>query len=67
MILDNDEANKNRQEKTRLRIIKRIKQDGDRPCLQNKSFANREENKMEMEDLKSIIDKMRAKNIIIET
>ena len=68
MIMDNEEANTNEQEKTILRIIKRIKRDRNRPCFQNiLSFANREENKMEMEELKTIIDKMRAKNIIIET
>ena len=57
--MDTDDVNMEEQEKKIIRIIKRIKKDRNRACLQNiLSFANREENKMEMEEVKTIVDKL---------
>ena len=67
MNLDNDEGNSNEQEKRILRLIKRIKKDRNRPCFQNiLSFANREDGKLTMDDLKIITDKMVAQNLIAD-
>ena len=50
-----------------LRLIKRIQKDRNRPCYQSiLSFANLEENKMEMDELKDIMDKMVDENIITD-
>ena len=49
-----------------MRIIKRIKKDRNRACLQNiLSLTNREENKMERAELKEIMDKLVANNVIV--
>ena len=67
MNLDKDEGNSNEQEKRILRLIKRIKKDRNRPCFQNiLSFANREDDKLTMDDLKIITDKMVAQNLIAD-
>ena len=64
MNLDKDEGNSNEQEKRILRLIKRIKKDRNRPCFQNiLSFANREDDKLTMDDLKIVTDKMIAQNL----
>ena len=62
---DTEDAITDEKEKQILRLIKRIKKDRNRPSYQSiLSFANREENKMDMDELKSILDKMIAENII---
>ena len=67
MVLDNDEGNRNEQEKRILSLIKRIKKDRNRPCFQNiLAFANREDDKLTMDDLKIITDKMVAQNLIAD-
>ena len=67
MNLGSEETNTDEQVTNILRLIKRIKKDRNRPCYQNiLSFANREENKMEMDELKDIIDKMVGENIITD-
>ena len=67
MNLDKDEGNSNEQEKRILRLIKRIKKDRNRPCFQNiLSFANREDDKLTMDDLKIVTDKMVAQNLIAD-
>ena len=64
--MDTDDVNMEEQEKKIIRIIKRTKKDRNRACLQNiRSFANREENKMEMEEVKTIVDKLVDLNVII--
>ena len=62
---DTEDVITDEKEKQILRLIKRIKKDRNRPSYQSiLSFANREENKMDMDELKSILDKMIAENII---
>ena len=64
--MDTGDVNMEEQDKKIIRIINRIKKDRNRACLQNiLSFANREENKMEMEEVKTIVDKLVALNVII--
>ena len=65
---DTDEGNNTEQEETRLlRLIKRTKIDCNRPCYHNiLSFANREDNKLTMKELKIITDKMVAQNLIAD-
>ena len=64
--MDTDDVNMEEQDQKIIRIINRIKKNRNRACLQNiLSFANREENKMEMEEVKTIVDKLIALNVII--
>ena len=49
-----------------INIDKRKKHDHNRACFQNiLSFVTREENKMKMDELKIIVDKLFALNIIV--
>ena len=62
--MDIVDINMDEQDEKIIRIIKRIKNDRNRACLQNiLSFANREENKME---LKTIVDKLVALDVFID-
>ena len=63
---DTEDVITDEKEKQILRLIKRVKKDRNRPSYQSiLSFANRDENKMDMDELKSILDKMIAENIIM--
>ena len=62
---DSEDVITDEKEKQSLRLIKRVKKVRNRPSYQSiLLFANREENKMDMNELKSILDKMIAENII---
>ena len=65
MILPMDEQRLNDVERKVIRLVMRIKNNRNRACFQNiLSFANREESKMELEELKETIAKLVNRGIM---